>query len=212
MQHVMFDIDGTLVKSFDFDEQCYIAAVKEVTGFTLLGDWHNFPDITDRGILKTYIEASAPHFSLENLEGKVKRVFIRNLNNYLKANSVEEVNGAKIFMERLKSDKRYTVSLATGGWLESAMLKLDSAGIDVKGLPIASSNDHYKRTEIMTLARAACGDMGEHAVTYFGDGEWDVKACRELGMNLVIVGDRVSHHQSIPDFADIEAAERLIGV
>ncbi len=32
MHHIMFDIDGTLVKSDDFDEDCFIAAVSDVLG------------------------------------------------------------------------------------------------------------------------------------------------------------------------------------
>ena len=206
MHHVMFDIDGTLVKSVDFDEQCYMASVKEVTGFTLCGDWQNFPNITDRGILKTYIERYAPHVSLDILEEEVKRIFLINLNRYLETNSVEEVEGAKSFLERLRSDKRFIVSLATGGWLESAILKLESAGFNTRGLTIASSNDHHKRTKIMAHARAMCGDQGEYGVTYFGDAEWDVQACQELKINLVIVGDRVVHHQAISDFREFETA------
>jgi hypothetical protein len=29
MYHVMFEVDGTLVKSYDFDEACFVAAVSE---------------------------------------------------------------------------------------------------------------------------------------------------------------------------------------
>jgi len=32
LHHVMFDIDGTLVRSYDLDSICYIDAVREVTG------------------------------------------------------------------------------------------------------------------------------------------------------------------------------------
>ena len=48
MNHVMFDIDGTLLQSYEFDEQCYLAAIKEVTGIDLLGNWESYPHITDR--------------------------------------------------------------------------------------------------------------------------------------------------------------------
>ncbi|GAK86810.1 hypothetical protein JCM19238_4418 [Vibrio ponticus] len=43
-------------------------------------------------------------------------------------------------------------------------------------------------------------------ITYFGDAEWDVRACEELGVNLVVVGERVEHHQSIPNFNSLEQA------
>ena len=39
MKHVMFDVDGTLIQSYGFDETCFVAAVKEVTGVDLVSDW-----------------------------------------------------------------------------------------------------------------------------------------------------------------------------
>ncbi|GAK86809.1 hypothetical protein JCM19238_4417 [Vibrio ponticus] len=53
MKHVMLDVDGTLIQSYEFDEQCFIDAVYETTGLKILNDWHNYPNVTDRGILKT---------------------------------------------------------------------------------------------------------------------------------------------------------------
>jgi len=77
-----------------------------------------------------------------------------------------------------------SLSIATGGWEETALLKLQSAGIDVSGIPIASSNDHYARIEIMKMARVKASACESFPVTYFGDAAWDQKACRELGYNF----------------------------
>ena len=44
------------------------------------------------------------------------------------------------------------ISFATGGWYESAILKLESAGIKISNIPIASANDHHSRIEIMKIA------------------------------------------------------------
>jgi len=81
---VMFDIDGTLVESYDFDSSCFVDAVVDILGVRINDD--------------------------------VALVF------------------------------------ATGGWLESAKMKLSAAEIHFPDIPIASASDHYSRLEIMRLA------------------------------------------------------------
>jgi beta-phosphoglucomutase-like phosphatase (HAD superfamily) len=39
----MFDIDGTLIESADFDSECFTEAVKEVTGFDIDTDSYALP-------------------------------------------------------------------------------------------------------------------------------------------------------------------------
>lgn len=62
----------------------------------------------------------------------------------------------------------------------------------------------------MKIARYQAGEMGEGALTYFGDAQWDVNACRALGVNLVIIGNRVEHHQQLPNYLDVDAALRFV--
>ncbi|MCF2911196.1 hypothetical protein L1285_23125 [Pseudoalteromonas sp. DL2-H2.2] len=83
---------------------------------------------------------------------------------------------------------------------------MESAGFDIEKLVIMSSNDHYSRIKIMEMARAEVDLNGNIPVTYFGDAQWDLKACDVLAVNLVIVGNRVSHHQRIQDFSCFDSA------
>ena len=55
MHLVMFDIDGTLVHSYDFDEECYVEAVEEVLGCAVNSDWSKYQHVTDSGILDEII-------------------------------------------------------------------------------------------------------------------------------------------------------------
>ncbi|OUL58720.1 HAD family hydrolase [Pseudoalteromonas ulvae] len=206
MNHVMLDIDGTLIQSYEFDEKCFIDAVREVTGLELETDWENYPYVTDRGILKTFISRQAPRYSLNELERAVKPVFTRNIQKTIDSEPTLEVDGAIEFVSYLRKSKEHVVSVATGGWGETAKLKLESAGFETDGLILASSNDHYSRIEIMKTARRQADLMGQFPVTYFGDAVWDVKACDTLGVNLVVVGERVNHHQRIQNFNSLERA------
>lgn len=202
MNHIMLDIDGTLIQSNEFDEKCFVDAVHQATGIKIKSDWVNYPNVTDRGILKTFIKRQAPQYSLNELEDLVKPIFIENIKNTLLKEPAKEVSGAKEFVLFLIKNDNYVLSVATGGWAETAKLKLESAGFEVDNLVIASSNDHYSRIEIMELAKQKVDSTLKLPITYFGDALWDVKACEELGVNLVIVGDGVSHHQSVTDFSE----------
>ena len=72
MHHVMFDVDGTLVQSYEFDEQCYLQAVEEVLGESLDSDWACYTHVTDSGILLQYLERRGLIEELEQIEQAVK--------------------------------------------------------------------------------------------------------------------------------------------
>ncbi|KDM91495.1 HAD family hydrolase [Photobacterium galatheae] len=210
MYHVMFDVDGTLIQSCAFDEQCFLKAVKSVTGLDLHRGWERYPHATDRGILRTFIENQAPEEELISLEKRVKAAFIQSVQYHLNDHPAQEVRGAKAFFHHLQADDRFLVSVATGGWGETALLKLQSAGFQTDNLHLASSNDHYARTQIMLKAREKAGDREVLPLTYFGDAVWDLKACQELGVNLVIVGQKVVHDQMVNDYLDMAQLFRFI--
>ncbi|WP_261842237.1 HAD family hydrolase [Aliamphritea ceti] len=207
MHHIMFDIDGTLVQSCDFDEHCYIAAIKEVTGHTLNGDWSTYPQVTDSGVLLHFLQQIGLQDKFTEIHQQVKTLFTEKIADHLQQTPLTEVPGAATFINYLRDQQQVRLSLATGGWNETARLKLAAAGIDITGIPLASSNDHYARTEIMQLAlQQACENRTPSSLSYFGDGEWDRRACSELNFNFILVGNRTCHHQQISDFSDLQQA------
>ncbi len=211
MHHVMFDIDGTLLQSYDFDSDCFVDAVKEVTGINVETNWSNYTHVTDSGILSEIIDSNTIPQQGE-IHEQVKCVFVRKIEQSIKQNPVKEIPGAASFLALLDSMDDVVVSFATGGWYESAVLKLRSAGIDFSGIPIASANDHFARTEIMIIADSRATGNRELPWTYFGDGAWDKKACEQLGINFVLVGDKVDHHQKIENFQSVDEAMTYIGL
>lgn len=199
MIHVMFDIDGTLIESYDFDTECFVEAVKQVTGYEIDTNWSRYKHVTDSGILNQFFKEK----HIENTESaleSIKHVFLSEIQTRIAKKPINEILGAAAFIASLKKKENVAISLATGGWYESAILKLESAGIDVSSIPISSANDHYSRIEIMKIAEKRAVKSCGLGFTYFGDGSWDLEACKELGVNFVLVGDKLKHEQSILNF------------
>jgi phosphoglycolate phosphatase-like HAD superfamily hydrolase len=98
-------------------------------------------------------------------------------------------NGVVTLLSRLKSLPGVGVAIATGDWLATASFKLAAAGIDVSGYPMATSSDCPRRSEIIKLAAARAG-RSLADVVYVGDGVWDFRACRDLGVRFVGTGKR----------------------
>lgn len=206
MKHLMFDVDGTLVQSYEFDERLFVESVHEVTGLNVISNWETYPHVTDRGILQTFIERQCPDFTLSHLEALVKPLFVSKIKTYLQSHPAQAVGGAVAFIQHLRKREDIALSIATGGWGETARAKLESAGFSLAGIPLVSSNEHHARANIMQMAISQVSPESGMKLTYFGDAEWDKRACKEMGVNLVIVGDRVKHNQMIADFEDVEQA------
>ena len=194
----MFDVDGTLVQSFEFDEQIFVQTVKDISGKWIDQNWHQYPHVTDTGLLQTFYQSGAFEYSFEELHDLVKGEFVRRIGEHIAEFPVNEILGAKSFFEFCSAEPSIDVSIATGGWAETAILKLESAGFEINDTRLFSSNNHHSRTHIMRMAQ------GSKQTIYFGDGEWDKKACRELGYTFIAVGDRVKHHIAVKDFSDTD--------
>lgn len=211
MHHIMFDIDGTLVQSYDLDTECFIDSVKEVTGIDIDSDWSKYRHVTDVGILDEFLTTNRiPNKS--DVQVKIKQGFIERLSHSIAKQPVQQIPGAADFLDYLATLNNVSVSLATGGWYESASMKLNSAGIDFSSIPFASSNDSYSRIEIMQIAARRAAKEDHHLCTYFGDGSWDKKACEELGFKFVLVGNGVKHSPKIGHFDPIADALACIGL
>tara|TARA_B110000503_G_scaffold19237_1_gene28613 strand:- start:1729 stop:2352 length:624 start_codon:yes stop_codon:yes gene_type:complete len=207
----MFDIDGTLVKSYELDSKCFVESVKDVTGVIIDSDWSKYRHVTDSGILNEIMERNHIDNGQEVCE-RVKAIFLEKLQKSIANEPVEQISGAAEFIAQLASMNHVVISLATGGWYESAVLKLESAGINFSSIPLLSSSDHESRVEIMRAAVSSIKNSKDYPCTYFGDGSWDKKACDQLGFSFVLVGNKISHRKNIKDFLSFEKVLECIGI
>ena len=191
MQLVMFDIDGTLTETMKVDEECFVRSFAEVFGFTDIdSDWSHYPHVTDSGI---FHEVYASRMGRPPTAPDVSR-FRRRFIELLAASSQSPftpVAGADRVLSRLASSGSHRVSLATGGWRDSARLKMASAGMCFDDHPAASADDALERESIMEISRQRAREWyGEPfaGTVYVGDGVWDARACRALGIPFIGIG------------------------
>ena len=188
MKAILFDIDGTLIESMTVDTELYLASIGEVLGSVRFrGTLSDYEHVTDNGILAQVLDDNGYPFD-EQTAAAIKAIFVDKIERHIETEGpFSTIHGAIEFFERTRASDGRRVAIATGGWRESARLKLESAGFDIAGIPLVTSDEAWTRIEIMETALARLGGAFE-SVTYFGDAEWDRQACQSLGWNFVAVG------------------------
>jgi phosphoglycolate phosphatase-like HAD superfamily hydrolase len=197
---IIFDIDGTLVDSMGVDPKLYYSSIEQVLGPVRLRDLNDYDHVTDSGILGQIIQENG-FPGADELAAAVKAQFMEALNRHIDdAGSFPVIDGAVQFIDRIRRSTDTRIAIATGCWRESALLKLQTSGFNIEGIPVATSDDSPSRVEIMRSALRMT-DCTPGTVTYFGDAEWDQRACDDLGWNFVAVGPRLG---GIESFSSIQ--------
>ena len=182
------------------DPKLYFSSIESVLGPVRLRNLNDYDHVTDSGILAQILEENG-YSGADELAASVKALFLKGLERYIEdIGSFPVVDGAVQFIDRVGRSTDTRIAIATGCWRESALLKLQTSGFNIEGIPVATSDDSPSRVEIMRSALQMTGsDSG--TVTYFGDAEWDQLACQDLGWNFVAVGPRL---RGIKSFSSIQ--------
>jgi phosphoglycolate phosphatase-like HAD superfamily hydrolase len=207
---VMFDIDGTLVDSTRVDSQLYARAVRETLGTDVHIDetWRPYVHVSDSGILDEILAQHRFAAPLGELRAEVKRRFIELVRERLDVGTpaVREIPGATALLRSLSAQSDVRLAIATGGWAETALMKLAAIGVSVDGVGFASSSDAPERTSIMRIAeRRALRGAEPLKRTYLGDGPWDQRASAELGYRFIAIGRALAHEPRFDDYTDAAA-------
>jgi len=207
---VMFDIDGTLVDSMAFDVELYVRSIRAELGADVAIDetWRSYRNVTDSGVLDEILAQHRGDPPALELRQRVKARFVALVAEHLARNvgTVREIPGANALVATLLATRGVRVAIATGGWEETARMKLRAIGLPVDEIAIATSSDAPERTRIMQIAeqRALAGGV-PRSRTYFGDAWWDKNASAALGFSFVAVGKTVAHEPRFDDYSDRDA-------
>jgi phosphoglycolate phosphatase-like HAD superfamily hydrolase len=210
----IFDVDGTLCDTSDVDDECFCETASEILGIPVPArTWEGSPHITDSGIVewlwmrhrgRSATDGEVSTF-IDRFRAKLGRELDRDLGRF------RSVKGAGPFLVELL-ERGWNVAFATGGWGETARLKLRAAGLPVERL-LASSDDSRDRAEIFRLASARAVQLSTplpDRTVLFGDGVWDIRVASQIGWRFVGVGSgprgdllrRSGARVVIPDFAN----------
>jgi phosphoglycolate phosphatase-like HAD superfamily hydrolase len=192
MNLAVFDIDGTLTDSVVVDEVCFLQAFRDVLGIEVINtNLLEYRFQTDSGltweICHRHLGRAPTPAEISCLQAR----FLELLQAISEPNRQPfgEVPGAGALLRHLNAHSPWHVAIATGGWRVSARFKLARAGLPVDAFPWANADDALDRVDILrTAVSRAAQDYGQHAfekVVYVGDGVWDVRAAKALGLGFL---------------------------
>jgi phosphoglycolate phosphatase-like HAD superfamily hydrolase len=190
-QVFILDLDGTLMPSAVVDNECFWQAVYHCFGpRPALPDLHGFKNVTDSGILDEWCTLEMGRSPTADEISEIQSRFVTLLKNAAdhQPGHFEPLPGVRDWMEEVNKSENVVAGIATGGWRDSARLKLEISGLNQFKLPMASSDDAMERSRIMEIA-AQKTLHSQHqsgaSFTYVGDGIWDLQASQALGWNFI---------------------------
>jgi phosphoglycolate phosphatase-like HAD superfamily hydrolase len=215
MHLVVFDIDGTLTRTMKADEECFVRSLGEVCGFSGIDtDWSRYKHATDSGILHGIYESRAGRSPSPTEISRFRQHFVGLLREASSEAAFAAITGAPLMLAHLAESAEHRVALATGAWRDSARLKMTSAGLCYDDYPAASGDDALDRESIIRLSmqRAAERYGTIDSTVYVGDGVWDARACRNIGIPFIGIATgrraaRLSAEGAVcvfPDFSDTD--------
>lgn len=207
----IFDIDGTLVESFGFDDACYISAIREVLGEVHIhDDWSKYKNVTDTGSLRQIMEENK--IQEKGQINEVRTKFGELITQYLQnGGECQPKEGTIHLINKLITVDRYEVGFATGGWRHTAKMKLQHAGFNLKNTILTSSDDGDERVTIMKKCLSMLGNCF-HRIVYIGDAEWDIEATEKLGWHFIGVGTRLKDKCEfwVEDFSSLDTFMKML--
>jgi len=218
MKLIIFDIDGTLTDTKAVDDKCFISAFGTTFQLDIQDQiWANLQNVTDWGITEEIVKERLNRNPTEKEYQRMHDVHIGNLKaeKVKDTSQFEAVLGANKFINQLVEMERYEIGVATGAWEKSALTKLEVIELDLTKVPFSNSNYHKTREGITLHAIDQAKEKYQQdfeEIIYFGDGAWDYKTCKNLGIKFI--GIDITGNQKLiklgadivfPNFLDVTA-------
>ena len=177
---VLFDIDGTLVRSYPHEDELYDRALQSVGLALPTTDYHALGASTDVSILRVLAQRAWKRDPTDAEIEQVRSVHTRGWESRLERSGIEVMPGARDVLSELRA-RGARFAAATGGFRVTATTKLAAAALSIE--VVAAAEDGLDRPEL--LARAA----GDARPVYVGDGLWDAAAAASNGLDFIGVAE-----------------------
>lgn len=192
---IVFDIDDTLTKSEYQHQKAYVDTMLDFGISEINQDWKTYENVTDSYILKENYEA--------NFQKKFDFSFIPEFEEkmttaMLKLSKTEPIKGANEIVNFFMKETDYAICFATGSLLVPALVKLEQAQINFVSDLVEASNIIYTRENIVKSAIEKAKKYFQVAtfenIISVGDGVWDLKTARNLGVHFLGIRDKSLHY------------------
>jgi len=193
---IIFDIDGTLCHSRFIDDKCYIQAFKKGLGINIENtNWNSYKHVTDYHITKKILETETGKAPDNEVVELIIDLYADELKIQLEKDdtSFVEIPGAVNLIDYLKRNiTQYHIGIATGGFLKTALHKLDKIGIQMPDDFIYSSNNSESKQEMIIglMNREKELKFEFEKIIYVGDREYDYTVSKELNIDFIGVDFR----------------------
>jgi phosphoglycolate phosphatase-like HAD superfamily hydrolase len=193
MRVVLFDIDGTILKSGGVGRIAMEQALTSVFGTAGSTDYR-YDGKTDRQIVRESMRLDG--LTDEKIDAEMDRLlgeYVSNLNRELAAptRNVHIFPGILDLFDALEKEPLVTLGLLTGNIEDGARAKLGAAGIDISRFKVnAFGSDHEDRPELPEIARARANaflgrEVAGDRVIVIGDTPADIRCGEAIGAKAI---------------------------
>jgi phosphoglycolate phosphatase-like HAD superfamily hydrolase len=221
---VLFDIDGTMLRSDGAGRRAIHAALTEVFGGTGPSD-HRFDGKTDKQIVRELMTiAGHDRAAIDAGMERVLAVYTAELRRALRdpAHPPQRLAGVFELLDALERRDDIVLGVLTGNIAEGADAKLRAVGIDPSRFRVtAYGSDHEDRPELPPIAQRRADALlgrrlaGERFVV-IGDTPADMTCGRGIGARAIGVAtgrygvDELLSHGAYAAFPDLTATDALV--
>jgi phosphoglycolate phosphatase len=193
MRVVLFDIDGTILRSGGVGRIAMERALKTVFG-SAGSQEYRYDGKTDRQIVRESMRLAGK--SDDEIDAQMKRLldeYVKNLHVELASptRKVQIFPGVIELFDALEHEPTITMGLLTGNIAEGAKAKLCAAGIDIARFKVnAFGSDHELRPELPGIAQQrACAFLGAEIagdrLIVIGDTPADIRCGESIGARAI---------------------------
>ncbi len=193
MRLVLFDIDGTILRSGGVGRIAMERALHDVFGTTGTSEYH-YDGKTDRQIVRDQMRLEG--LSDEKIDERMDELlgnYLSGLRSELAATGreVHVFEGVRELIDELDREPTITLGLLTGNVEEGAHAKLGAAGIDVSRFKVnAFGSDHEHRPELPGVAQRRArevvgADIAGDRIIVIGDTPADIRCGEQIGARAI---------------------------
>lgn len=222
---VLFDIDGTLLRTDGVGRRAMEAAFSEVLGVSGGDPTYTYDGRTDRQIVRWQLRYAG--FADDAIDAAFDALFTRYLEHLThelttRPELARTCAGVPELLAQLANEPTVTMGLLTGNIREGAARKLAAIGVDIDDFAVGAFGcDHEDRPALPSIAQTRASallgfDVPGPQLVIIGDTPADIACGRSIGVRAIGVAtgrysvDELAAHNPYTTFATLEDTARVI--